>query len=39
MLSHFDLLIAAVARQSKLILLTADQDFGPVPSLHIENWL
>ena len=39
MLSHFDLLIAAVARQLKLILLTADQDFRPVPSLHIENWL
>jgi predicted nucleic acid-binding protein len=39
MLSPFDLLIAAVARQSKLVLLTADQDFQPVSGLRIENWL
>ena len=39
MLSPFDLLIAAVARQSKLILLTADRDFQPVSRLRIENWL
>jgi predicted nucleic acid-binding protein len=38
-MSQFDLLIAAVARQSKLILLTADQDFQPVTGLRIENWL
>jgi tRNA(fMet)-specific endonuclease VapC len=39
MLAQFDLLIAAVARQHRLILLTADQDFQPVQKLQIENWL
>jgi predicted nucleic acid-binding protein len=39
MLAQFDLLIAAVARQYKLTLLTADQDFQPVTGLTIENWL
>jgi predicted nucleic acid-binding protein len=39
MLSQFDLLIASVARQFKLTLLTADQDFQPVTRLAIENWL
>ena len=39
MLSQFDLLIAAVARQLKLTLLTAEQDFQPVRRLQIENWL
>jgi predicted nucleic acid-binding protein len=39
MLAQFDLLIAAVARQYKLILLTADQDFEPVTQLQSENWL
>jgi tRNA(fMet)-specific endonuclease VapC len=39
MLSQFDLLIAAVARQHKLILLTADQDFQAVTRVRIENWL
>jgi tRNA(fMet)-specific endonuclease VapC len=38
-LAQFDLLIAAVARQYKLTLLTADRDFEPVAGLHIENWL
>jgi predicted nucleic acid-binding protein len=38
-LSQFDLLIAAVARQFKLTLLTADQDFQPVSQLRVENWL
>src|SRR5262249_16112638 len=37
--SQFDLLIAAVARQYGLPLLTADQDFGPVNRLQVENWL
>jgi tRNA(fMet)-specific endonuclease VapC len=37
-LGAFDLLIAAVARQFDLILLTADQDFQPVARLRIENW-
>jgi tRNA(fMet)-specific endonuclease VapC len=39
MLSQFDLLIAAVARQHNLILLTADQDFQAVSQVRIENWL
>jgi predicted nucleic acid-binding protein len=39
MLAQFDLLIAAVARQYRLTLLTADQDFQPVNGLQIENWL
>jgi predicted nucleic acid-binding protein len=38
-LSQFDLLIAALARQYKLTLLTADRDFEPVERLKIENWL
>lgn len=38
-LAQFDLLIAAIARQHGLILLTADQDFQPVSQLQIENWL
>jgi predicted nucleic acid-binding protein len=38
-LSQFDLLIAAIARQQKLILLTGDRDFQPVRALKIENWL
>ena len=39
MLAQFDLLIAAVARQSQLTLLTADQDFQVVRGLVVENWL
>ena len=39
MLAQYDLLIAAVARQHKLTLLTADQDFQPVRRLRMENWL
>lgn len=38
-LSQFDLLIAALARQHGLILLTADRDFQAVSRLPIENWL
>lgn len=39
MLSQFDLLIAAIARQHKLILLTADRDFQALSHIRIENWL
>jgi hypothetical protein len=35
-MSQFDLLIAALARQRGLILLTADQDFRPVTGLQVE---
>lgn len=38
-LSQFDLLIAAVARQYQLTLLTADQAFQAVDRLRTENWL
>lgn len=38
-LSAFDHLIAAIARQHDLTLLTADGDFTMVPALHVENWL
>jgi tRNA(fMet)-specific endonuclease VapC len=39
MMSQFDLLIAAIARQQKLTLLTADQDFRPIRGVQIKNWL
>ena len=39
MLSQFDLLIAALARQRGLTVLSADQDFQSVKRLQIENWL
>ncbi len=39
MLTQFDLLIAALARQHKITLLTADQDFKPVTQVRVENWL
>jgi predicted nucleic acid-binding protein len=39
MMAQFDLLIAAVAHQFKLTLLTADRDFQPVSRLQVENWL
>ena len=39
MLSQFDLLIAAVARQQQLTLLTADQDFQVVSGIVTDNWL
>jgi len=38
-LSQFDLLIAAAARQHGLILLTADRDFQSVSRLRVENWI
>jgi tRNA(fMet)-specific endonuclease VapC len=39
MLSQFDLLIAALARQYKLVLLTADRDFQGLNRVRAENWL
>ena len=38
-MSPFDLLIAAIARQRHLVVLTADADFQPVARLKTENWL
>jgi predicted nucleic acid-binding protein len=38
-LSTVDALIATVALRYDLVLLTTDQDFDPVPSLIVENWM
>jgi predicted nucleic acid-binding protein len=39
MLSQFDLLIAALSRQHKLVLLSADQDFHGLSRVRVESWL
>ena len=38
-LGTIDALIAAVALQNNLILLTTDNDFKKIPGLQIENWI
>lgn len=38
-LSTVDIILAALARQMKLTLLTCDRDFEALPDLRIENWL
>jgi tRNA(fMet)-specific endonuclease VapC len=38
-LSHVDIVLAALARQLNLILLTTDRDFEALPDLRTENWL
>ena len=38
-LETVDALIATVALQNNLILLTTDHDFGPISELQQENWL
>jgi tRNA(fMet)-specific endonuclease VapC len=37
-LSEVDMMLAALARQHKLTLLTTDRDFEALPDLHVENW-
>jgi len=37
-LSQVDIMLAAVARQHKLIVLTTDQDFEALSDLAVENW-
>jgi tRNA(fMet)-specific endonuclease VapC len=37
--SQVDLLLAALARQMNLTLLTTDRDFEALPDLRCENWL
>jgi tRNA(fMet)-specific endonuclease VapC len=38
-LSQVDMMLAALARQMGLTLLTTDQDFKALPDLRLENWL
>jgi predicted nucleic acid-binding protein len=38
-LETVDAFIAVVALRYDLVLLTSDNDFGPVPNLKLENWL
>jgi tRNA(fMet)-specific endonuclease VapC len=37
-LSHVDLVLAALATQFKVTLLTADKDFDATPEIRTENW-
>jgi tRNA(fMet)-specific endonuclease VapC len=37
-LSQVDMMLVALARQHKLIVLTSDRDFEALPDLTIENW-
>jgi tRNA(fMet)-specific endonuclease VapC len=38
-LSQVDMMLAALARQQKLIVLTSDRDFEALSDLAIENWI
>jgi len=38
-LSEVDIILAALARQHKLTLLTTDRDFEALADLRIENWV
>jgi predicted nucleic acid-binding protein len=38
-LSHVDILLAALAKMKKLTLLTTDKDFQALPEIPTENWL
>jgi predicted nucleic acid-binding protein len=37
--NQVDMMQAALARQMRLTLLTADRDFNALPELPTENWL
>jgi tRNA(fMet)-specific endonuclease VapC len=37
-LSQVDIMIAALARQVKLIILTTDRDFEALPDIRTEDW-
>jgi tRNA(fMet)-specific endonuclease VapC len=37
-LSQVDMMLAALARQMKLTLVTTDRDFDALPDLRVENW-
>ncbi len=38
-LSQVDVMLAGLARQMNLTILTSDQDFQALPDLRTENWL
>jgi len=38
-LSQVDMMIAALARQHKLVVLTTDRDFEALTDLRLENWV
>lgn len=38
-LSQVDLMLAAFARQHKLVVLTTDKDFKAFPDLPVEDWV
>jgi tRNA(fMet)-specific endonuclease VapC len=38
-LSQVDMMLAALARQMKLTLVTSDNDFAALPDVSTENWL
>jgi tRNA(fMet)-specific endonuclease VapC len=38
-LSQVDMMLAALARQMKLTIVTSDQDFAALPDIPTENWL
>jgi tRNA(fMet)-specific endonuclease VapC len=38
-LSQVDMMLAALARQHQLVVLTTDRDFETLPDLHVENWI
>lgn len=37
-LSQVDMMVASLARQSKLTILTTDRDFEALPSIRREDW-
>ena len=38
-LSQVDMILAALARQMKVVLVTTDRDFAALPDIQTENWL
>jgi tRNA(fMet)-specific endonuclease VapC len=38
-LSQVDMILAALARQHNLTVLTTDRDFEALPDLRVENWV
>jgi tRNA(fMet)-specific endonuclease VapC len=38
-LSQVDMMLAALARQMKLVVVTTDKDFAGLPDIRTDNWL